>query len=157
MKNTGQKAPIPHPTQPQTGGTDKPPTKHPQPPDHCLPLTPSPSCSLTLPLQLFSASLINWSCNHAKSASHRPLSAHSSPWWKMAAFPKTISSWPIIKSHTDNAWLSCWQKQTNKQKGCMDCWKMPPVLILCRQTGVRQPSIYVVDKFTLLNFCNSVY
>ena len=83
---------------------------------------PTPlSRSITLLLQLFSVSLINWSWNQAKSASYCLFYAHSSQRWKMAAFPETIamtgramSSWPIIKSRTDNAQLWCWPK--NKQK-----------------------------------------
>ena len=65
----------------------------------------------------------------AKSASYCLPFAHSSHmkdcgfsydncngWW----------SWPIIKSHTDNAWLKCWQttttkKQKEKKKGCTGC------------------------------------
>ena len=43
------------------------------------------------------------------------------PQWKMAAFPRPIvmtgqamSSRPIIKSHTYNAWLKCWQKKRGR-------------------------------------------
>ena len=86
--------------------TLKCPTKHPPPPDHRFPPTPPLSPSLILLLQLFSASLINWSWSQAKSASDCLLYTHSSPWWKMVTFPKTISATgrtisnqPLIKSN----------------------------------------------------------
>ena len=72
--------------------------KHPRPPDHRPPLTQLLSHSLTLLLQLFFASLINWSWNQAKSTSYCLLEAHSSEQWKMAAFPETstTSGWAMI-------------------------------------------------------------
>ena len=95
-------------------------------------VTPPFSHSRTLLLQLFSASFINWSWNQAKSASYCPLYAHSSPRWKMVAFPKSIamidramSSWPIIISQTDNAWLWCHQKTEKRLHWLL---KMQPVL-----------------------------
>ena len=63
----------------------KRPTKHLQPPDH-----PPPLSSLTLLLQVFSASLKNWSWNQAKSASYCLLYIHSSPRWKMTAFLRQL-------------------------------------------------------------------
>ena len=52
------------------------PMNHPWPPNHRLPRTQPISRSLTLLLEVFSASLIKWSWNQAKSASYRLLDAH---------------------------------------------------------------------------------
>ena len=80
------------------------PMKHPWPPNHPPPLTTALSHSLTLLLHLGffpdKLKLKSTKVCFLLSALH-PFK----PWWKMAAFPKTIamigqatSSWPIIKS-----------------------------------------------------------
>ena len=89
-------------------------TKHHRPPDHRPPLKPPLSYSLTLLLQLFLLKLKSRKICFVLSAlcPFKPT---------MAAFPQTIamigwalSSWPIIKSHTDNTWLY-WNKKEKRQ------------------------------------------
>ena len=116
----------------------KHPTKHPWPPNHRPPLTSPLSCSLTLLLQLFSASLINWSWNQAKSASYCPLYAHSSPQWKMAAFLRQLK-WLVELWAADQS-----QKVTQITPGYSadnrggegeartGYWKIQPILIFWR-------------------------
>ena len=97
----------------QAESTLKRETKHPQPPNHCPLPTPPLSHSLSLLLQLFSASLIKLKLKSSKDCLTIVCSKPSSSlWWQMAAFPKTMamtgwamSSWPFLKSHTDNACL----------------------------------------------------
>ena len=91
--------------------TLKHPTKHPWPPDHRPPPTQPLYCSLTLLLQQFSAFFFLGGGFKLKLKSSKVCFILSTlhP-CEMAAFPETIatiswamSSWLIIKCHTDNA------------------------------------------------------